>query len=35
MTAAVGFATLRLIRVSFESQEFDILETGQVREYQA
>ncbi|MEJ6600112.1 MAG: pseudouridine synthase [Crocinitomicaceae bacterium] len=34
MTAAVGFPTLRLIRVSFENQELDNLEPGQVREFQ-
>ncbi|NRA11737.1 MAG: pseudouridine synthase [Crocinitomicaceae bacterium] len=34
MTAAVGFPTLRLIRVSFDNQELKDLEPGQVREYQ-
>lgn len=34
MTAAVGFPTLRLIRVSFDTEKLDGLEQGQVREFQ-
>lgn len=34
MTAAVGYPTLRLIRVSFDDQELTGLEPGQVREFQ-
>jgi 23S rRNA pseudouridine2457 synthase len=34
MTAAVGFPTLRLIRISFDNQDLNGLEPGQVREYQ-
>ena len=33
MTAAVGFPTLRLIRVSFDNIQLDSLKSGEVREY--
>lgn len=34
MTAAVGFPTLRLIRVSFDTEELADLKPGEVREFQ-